>query len=378
MSDTIKRSEIIRNIYNTVNKPNEWQEVLKSISQDHDSTHAFFTARKGFDGEPIGFFEHGFDNEYFLNYGAHFFEVDVWTKNLAKFTPNQFHPSHKVYKDKLFLQSEIYNDFAKPVGIRHSIGCFFGDPSSDIAIELAFMRSKGQAHYEDERIKEINKFLPHIQHSLELGLQFSQLRSDNTNLLSTFDSLEEGVIVCTKDKKIEYCNSMASSILSQSGLFRSHIHERLSWKSSHHEQRFEEMIQDSIRSLAGDYSNKPVHQLFNVFRREQCFLVKMKPWTRSQKTIWGEQSNPGVIIFIRPANSERVAQGSEIAEIFSLTLAEGEVSRSLCQGDSLEQMAEERGVALSTIRQQVKSCLGKASCKNQAELVSKILTRTLI
>ena len=62
-------------------------------------------------------------------------------------------------------------------------------------------------------------------------------------------------------------------------------------------------------------------------------------------------------------------------QLLPLTLAEAEVCLSLCDGLSSEQIAQQRLVSVTTIRQQIKSCLKKLNCSSQVELVATLLKR---
>ena len=57
-----------------------------------------------------------------------------------------------------------------------------------------------------------------------------------------------------------------------------------------------------------------------------------------------------------------------------LSSAETELVEALASGHSLSSVAGTRGVAVSTIRQRMKSVLGKTGCRRQAELVHLVLS----
>lgn len=57
---------------------------------------------------------------------------------------------------------------------------------------------------------------------------------------------------------------------------------------------------------------------------------------------------------------------------FGLTPAEAAVSAALCEGASLRAIAEARGAAITTVRNQVKSVMAKAGVRRQSELVARL------
>ena len=62
-----------------------------------------------------------------------------------------------------------------------------------------------------------------------------------------------------------------------------------------------------------------------------------------------------------------------LCQWWGLTNAEAELTVKLARGQSLEAIAAERGVALSTARSQLRSVFGKTQTKRQAELVALVL-----
>ena len=75
----------------------------------------------------------------------------------------------------------------------------------------------------------------------------------------------------------------------------------------------------------------------------------------------------------------RVAMGASAAvtrvllDQFGLTSAEAAVSAMLCAGTNLRDIAQARGAAVATVRNQVKSVMGKAGVRRQSELVARLL-----
>ena len=63
-----------------------------------------------------------------------------------------------------------------------------------------------------------------------------------------------------------------------------------------------------------------------------------------------------------------------IQELFGLTPAEADVGVLLSGGSSVEKIASQRNVALSTVRSQLRMLLMKTGTERQGELVRRLLT----
>jgi DNA-binding CsgD family transcriptional regulator len=59
-----------------------------------------------------------------------------------------------------------------------------------------------------------------------------------------------------------------------------------------------------------------------------------------------------------------------VQTLFDLTPAEARVARSLASGKTVEAIATEGGVSLTTVRTHVRGVLAKTGCERQAEVVA--------
>jgi DNA-binding CsgD family transcriptional regulator len=59
-----------------------------------------------------------------------------------------------------------------------------------------------------------------------------------------------------------------------------------------------------------------------------------------------------------------------VQSLFDLTPTEARVARNLASGKTTEDIASDSGVAVSTVRTQVRSVLEKTGCSRQVEVIS--------
>ncbi len=90
----------------------------------------------------------------------------------------------------------------------------------------------------------------------------------------------------------------------------------------------------------------------------------------------GALAAPGerrTVLLLRDPERELGVASDLLTTLFGLSNAEAAVVSRLAAGISLEQIADERGVSLITVRNQLKSALGKSGVSRQVELVSIVL-----
>ena len=73
---------------------------------------------------------------------------------------------------------------------------------------------------------------------------------------------------------------------------------------------------------------------------------------------------------------ERMATvpGDHLRSIFRLTKGEAQVALGMAAGKTADEIAEERGVSVGTVRTQLKALLQKTGTDRQAELVRLVLS----
>jgi DNA-binding CsgD family transcriptional regulator len=88
--------------------------------------------------------------------------------------------------------------------------------------------------------------------------------------------------------------------------------------------------------------------------------------------IW---SQPCFLYCVHGADREIVAVSPEnlvelVQSLFDLTPTEARVARSIASGRTAEDIAEDGGVSLNTVRTHVRGVLEKTGCNRQADLVA--------
>lgn len=96
-------------------------------------------------------------------------------------------------------------------------------------------------------------------------------------------------------------------------------------------------------------------------------LVRVAPFS----PVSGSRTGLALICFRAPA-ARLKHRRQVLSALFRLSAAEVQVALDLAEGDDLTQIADRRGVQLSTVRSQVGSLMSKTGTRRQAELVALI------
>lgn len=366
--ERMKDNELIHQIYNTLDEPDTWPTVLVAMAKALDSTHVFLLARTGVKAQPFAFVETGFDHGYFDLYQQYYYQHDIWTQGLINQALNQFHGSHQVCDDRDYLRSEIYNDFAKVEGIRHSIGCLIVNHDQGMFAELGFMRDEAQGHYEASTRGQANALVRHLQQVLGIAQRLHQAQVRVQDFQQLLDNSQDAILICNEQDVLLQSNQAGELLLSRGEPICLNAAKQLLFMDSKAQFQFAaaKIRMDGVAHAGGD-------ECFMLHSQQQVYRVKIQPWLHAQSNALGVLKVPALMLTFQLVRITAALNIREMMVHFGFTKAEAEVTERLCQGFTIKEISVSRNVSLDTVRQQVKICLHKAQCRNQLELVRKIL-----
>jgi DNA-binding CsgD family transcriptional regulator len=105
-----------------------------------------------------------------------------------------------------------------------------------------------------------------------------------------------------------------------------------------------------------------------------AMVVHMIPVRRSAHDIF---AGSYALLVMTPVTALSAPPVELMRSLFDLTASEARVARGLAAGETLEQIASTGGVAISTVRSQLRQVLEKTGCTRQAEIVSLLASVTL-
>jgi DNA-binding CsgD family transcriptional regulator len=111
-------------------------------------------------------------------------------------------------------------------------------------------------------------------------------------------------------------------------------------------------------NLSRGDSQRPLQVLVSPLRSEAVFLGKARPVA---------------IIFITDPDRKSSTSPEALQQLYRLTPAESRLAQLLASGNTLKEASEQLGVAMSTVRSQLKSLFAKTNTNRQSELMRLLL-----
>lgn len=345
-------SDLIDRIYECSVVPELWPTVLDELAGLIDARGGLlFSAHKALCWTASGTVRDVFDE--YVN--------DGWFTRCSRRVclMSQSQPSFFVEQDfwsEDQMQADpIYRDFFRPHGLGWSAGTGLRVPSGDnivFSIERAFERGPIEA----EHVERLNSLRPHLARSAlvssRLGLQRAQGATE------TLTALGLPALLLDETGRVIESNALMEALPDRVG---PGANDRLVLSDRQALARVTEAL-----STIGDATGLgPCTVPLRDELGRATMILHLMPVRRSAHDIFGQGY---ALLMITPVASDRAPSLELMRSLFDLTVSEARVARGLATGQSLETIAADGDVAITTVRSQLRRVLEKTGCTRQAEV----------
>ncbi len=225
-----------------------------------------------------------------------------------------------------------------------------------------------------DEINFANLFLPHIAKVVELGREFTVLRSRFNAVLDALDYYQIGTIIVTANADLILANEEAKRVFEEKDGFYCDRNGRLSVNGSASSNLLS-MIQGCAATAQGKGVDS--EKLLTIRRRsgKDDYILTVAPMRDPQNAL--DQYFRGAIVYVVDPTNVSIFSTAGMAKLYNLTAAEDNVCHCLVEGLDTQSIADRRGVSVETIRSQIKSLMSKTRVQNRVSLIRLVLSVNL-
>ncbi|UZW57292.1 helix-turn-helix transcriptional regulator [Sphingobium sp. JS3065] len=292
-------------------------------------------------------------------YDRDFQDDDIWGAALNRIeAANRVWNIEALVPSQAYEGSRIYNEWIRGMG-DDTYRCLGGVIRQDGTTgNIGLHRGRAQRPFSEREVRAIQDSVGHIGRMFGIRGKLDRANHYGRSLHATLDLVGHAVFTLRPDGALIDCNSRADALLRRADALTTRQRQLKA-----RDPRDDEALQAALRAAAARQGG----QASAIFiHREQGL-----PYMLSIASVRVGMDRQIVAIATDPADRD-LSIASRIRALYGLTRAEAEVAEALCAGRGLEELSQERGVALHTVRTQIKNIYAKLDCSRQSELVARI------
>lgn len=292
---------------------------------------------------------------------SHFAGHDLWADALARpAARNRAWCCHAAVPADVYASGRLYNDWIRAIGddTVHGLGAVFD--AGELVAEIGLHRGHRAGEFGDEARAAVDALLHPLRRTLRIRARLKEAHDGGALALAALDATRETVLVVSADGRLVHGNRAAEALL-QAGDVLAVRSGRLGARSPTDDRVLARSLEAAGRhGLAGT-----VALTGRSGRRYSLTLDQM--------LVAGQRR---VVIFVRWAAGVDAASAARVAALYGLSTTESAVAAAIGAGRSAQEIANDRGTSILTVRGQIKSVMGKMGVHRQSEVAAAVAALT--
>lgn len=393
---------LIEDIYDTVTFPERWGGVLERLCASADATHGFlFTAALNQDARTMALWaRHNISDALLGDYVTHFRHRDLWANAAAAqglLDRCVVRRGEELVPEEDLHRSMIFNDMLKREGMGRlcSVSLADGGELTPMQPVLSLFRPADRPPFPEETLRLLQDCAPHLQRAMRLRVRLWGRRDGREEETAwsarMIDGLPMGVVLLDAAGRAVAVNRAGQAMIDARDGLRI-VQGRLHAEQGAEARRLAHMLEASLSGggraagragAAQSQSNLQGASLqgsdIRVSRPSgrAPYLLTVLPLSHEAAGPYGGVGGGGgerirtAVYIVDPAI---VAPGLEarLGALFGLTPVEARLVADLLTYLTPAESGDRRGVAISTVRSQLRSIFTKTGTTRQSELMNLV------
>ena len=362
-------SSLIETLYDAALNPMDWPQTAQMFARAFDTEScAIFQLNFAQGSASLLGITGNFDAKAMSEYEAYYHQKDPWAISLSKSATGRAMLCTEIVAEADFLNSEIYNGFAKRIEMFWSV-------ASVMPLEKQFMGAIGihRPHsaraFEADDKRHLDMLLPHLSRAMLLQRRLQGLTQDNRLVLDALERLSVGMIAVDAQATLLFANPTAERLL-RAGLGLTCRQGCLGAADPTKDGELRRLIQQAGLAALGKPSEAGgVLALPRPKGRPLSLLVcPLRPHALTLGA-----SVPAALLIFSDPDAGPSTSTQALIELYGLTPAEARLMAALVDGERLDDYADRQGISVNTARTQSKQIFAKTGHSRQADLIREVL-----
>lgn len=363
--------DAVEAFYSCMGETYNYQKALKSYSAAAEDTAVAYTAF-----HPI--------TRKVTVYGAHNFDLaalEGWRPNKVKCEAMERMIKaastipvcvpimrRTVVPDNMWELSNTFERVSKPWGY-HDDGSSILSKNILKITTCGFARLPGQSGLSTNALASMAYMNKHLVRATTLHNRISKTEEMLLQSNTILDLVEFGIVMFGTDRKVKFSNAAATRILDENDGISCNSNE-IRIEALKADERFQALLEAMCDPVVprGDR----LGGMLSIRRRSllSSYVISLVPVLETSQF----DERIAAVLFISDPRQRQTTAIALLSKTYGFTAAEAELAVSLIHGQSLNAIAERRGVSYNTVKTHLHSVFSKTHTKRQAELTSLLLS----
>jgi DNA-binding CsgD family transcriptional regulator len=372
MHDGERLLRLVERIYEAVIEPDSWTLLLQELSETLGGAAIQLSLRLPETlPTPDCFYRVGLEDAYHPLFVKHVISGLPWGSSANQAFRGRFALASELLTEDDLTGSPFFREYMQPQGLAaewpvcHMICAEEGRPLSGMVI----YRREGCRSIDADDLRLLDLLVPHLARAYAIHCRLRDERSERRALTEVLDRLPTGVLLLDAEGLSLLQNRSLRDIVALGDGFR--IRQgRPCLDDARENRNLQLLISTALEEAASGAAAGGVMSATRPSGR-RSFPVMVGPLLAASSESGIHEAR--AIMFVADPERGNVGTSEVLEGLYQLTPAEADLVRLIAEGRSLEQVADERGVTMNTVRSQLKQVFSKTDTNRQGELVHLVL-----
>ncbi len=264
-----------------------------------------------------------------------------------------------------FRKSDFYRDWLQPQGLIDAAGVKL-DKNPTSCAYLTFLRDEACGGVDDDMRQRMQVLIPHMRRAIVVEKAIELRQAEAATFADILDNLSAGMFLVDVDGDIVHANAAGNALQRSGDLLRS-VHGRLTANDPHTDQNLREIF-----AAAGNAAiDAKGVSLPLAAKNGDYYIAKVLPLTSIEGHHIG-MNTAVAALFVRKAELDALSPAGVIGKAYNLTPTELRVLLAIVDVGGVPEVAQNFGVADTTIKTHLSRLFEKTGAGRQADLVKLV------
>jgi DNA-binding CsgD family transcriptional regulator/PAS domain-containing protein len=356
-----------------------WPKALTALADATGGVNAHFAFWSARDSRAQYFAsarpDQGWETLYNTYYGA----IAPCRGLLDHRRPGDWVASHRYFDSAFVRSSEYFNDFLLRIGGLYSVkGRVFETEARDAYAIVGVLRSPRAGPLDDAEVAQLAASLNgHLRRAAALHYKLAAARPSGRLLESAIDRLPFGIMVADARGKVLAANRAAQDML-QAGDGLVERNGVLQARQRDAAARLARSLSDAVAAPAKRPWTGGCLRIPRQLSRKPAYMVTLAPLSEAVDLASMGGDRAALIVVSDPDREAGSGLGQALQQAFGLTPAEARTASLVGSGLAPQDVADQLGITVGTIRSELKTIFAKVGISRQSELATVVARIALL